>query len=123
MECGFKVAANFNAVFGDGQTAVFIKALVQNKEFKDMFLRRIEYLCENAFQQDKVLDLLYQYDALVRPETERHFTRWKLQPITYVYQFNKIERLLKADRATELKLSTKKYLKLSDAEYNKYFKG
>ena len=88
-----------------------------------MFLRRIEFLCENAFRQEKVLDLLYSYDTLVRPETERHFKRWNLQPVTYIYQFNKIEKLLKADRATELKLSAKKYLKLSDAEYNKYYKG
>lgn len=123
VECGFKVAANFNAVLGDGQTAVFLKALLRNGEFKDMFLRRIEFLCENAFRQEKVLDLLYSYDTLVRPETERHFKRWNLQPVTYIYQFNKIEKLLKADRATELKLSAKKYLKLSDAEYNKYFKG
>ena len=60
---------------------------------------------------------------LLRKETERHFIRWKLQPITYIYNYNLFERLLTADRAGELKLSAKKFLALSDEEYNAYFRG
>ena len=123
VECGFKVAANFNAVFGNGQTAIFLKSLLRNGEFRDMFLQRLAFHCKNTFQQDKVLSLLYWYDAAVRPEYPRHFQRWNMQPITYVYHFNKMEKLLKADRVKELQDSAKKYLKMTDEEYNRYFKG
>ena len=121
VECGFKVAADLDAVLRYGQTATFLKALLRNSEFKDMFLKRLAYHCENTFQQDKTLSLLYAYDSAVRKESERHFKRWKLKPITYVYNFNQIERLLKADRVGELKKSAKERLNLSDAEYKKYF--
>ncbi len=122
VECGFKVAANFNSVMNNGQTSIFIKALLRNQEFRDMFLKRIQFHCENTFQREQVLSLLYRYDAAVRQETERHFKRWDLQPITYIYNFNQIEKLLKADRANELKLSAKRYMRMSDAEYASYFK-
>lgn len=122
VECSFTAfGANFDAVLSDGQTATFLKALLRNSEFKDMFLKRLAYHCENTFDREKTLTLLYAYDAAVRPETERHFKRWDLQPITYVYNFNQIERHLKADRAGELKQSARRRLNLSDEEYARYF--
>ena len=121
VECGFKAAASFDAVMANGQTAIFFKALLKNREFREMLLERLAYHCKNTFQQEKVLELLYRYDAAVRPETERHFKRWNMQPITYLYNFNKMEKLLKADRVRELQLSAKRYFKMSDAEYKKYF--
>ena len=123
VECGFKRAADFGSVLGDGQTSIFLKALLKNREFRDMFLRRLAFHCENTFQQEKVLALLHWYDDAVRPEYTRHFLRWEMQPATYVHNYNKMERLLQADRVKELKLSAKKFLKMSDVEYNKYFKG
>lgn len=121
VECGFKQSAGIELVLSIGQTADFLKALLQNDEFKDMFLRRLAYHCDNTFQQEKVLSLLHEYDSAVRPETERHFLHWKLKPITYIYNYNQMERLLEADRATELKRSAKIKLNLSDAEYQHYF--
>ena len=123
VECGFKVAADFNDVLNNGQTSIFLNALLKNSEFRDMFLRRLEYHCEHTFTREQVLSLLHWYDDAVRKETERHFIRWKLQPITYIYNYNLFERLLTADRAGELKLSAKKFLALSDEEYNAYFRG
>ena len=123
VECGFKVAADFNDVLNNGQTSIFLNALLKNGEFRDMFLRRLAYHCEHTFTQEQVLSLLHWYDDAVRKETERHFIRWKLQPITYIYNYNLFERLLTADRAGELKLSAKKFLALSDEEYNAYFRG
>ena len=72
---------------------------------------------EHTFTREQVLSLLHWDDDAVRKETERHFIRWKLQPITYIYNYNLFERLLTADRAGELKLSAKKFLALSDEEY------
>ena len=125
VECGFKVAADFNGVLANGQTSIFLKALLKNSEFRDMFLKRIQFHCEHTFQKEQVLALLHQYDDAVRQNDEyaRHFNRWKLQPITYIYNYQKFERLLTADRATELKMSAKRALKLSDAEYRAYFGG
>lgn len=123
VECGFKVDASFDVVVSTGQTAIFIKALLKNSEFRDMFLKRLQFHCENTFRQDQVLPLLYWYDNAVREESKRHFTRWNLQPVTYIYNYNLFERLLKADRATQLKLSAKKILDLSDEEYDSYFRS
>ena len=123
VECGFKAPAGFDLVFRTGQTASFLNALIRNSEFKDMFLQRLAYHCENTFRQDRVLSLLHTYDSAVREETIRHFNRWGLQPITYVYNYNQMERLLKADRVKELLQSAKKVLRLTDEEYNSYFRG
>ena len=123
VECGFKAAASFDAVMANGQTSIFLKALLKNSEFRSMLLERLAYHCENTFQQEQVLELLYRYDAAVRPEYERHFKRWNLQPITYVYNYNKMEKLLLADRVKELQQSAKKYFKMSDAEYKQYFRS
>lgn len=121
VECGFKQSAGIEYVLSIGQTADFLTALLHNGEFKDMFLRRFAYHCDNTFQQEKVLALLHEYDSAVRPETERHFLRWGLKPITYVYNYNQMERLLEADRVAEMKRSVKLKLDLSDAEYQFYF--
>ena len=123
VECGFKAPANFNAVFGNGQTSIFLKALVQNSEFRDMFLTRLAFHCKNTFQQEKALELLYWYDNAVRSEYVRHFERWNLDPGSYLYNYGKMEKLLQADRVKELQLSAKKYLKMTDAEFDTYFKG
>ena len=123
VECGFKRPADFNTVLRDGQTSIFLKALLQNGEFRDMFLKRLAFHCKNTFQREKVLALLHWYDDIMRPEYTRHFLRWEMQPVTYVYNYNKMEQLLQADRVEELKLSAKKFLKMSDAEYNQYFNG
>ena len=124
VECGFKAKASFDVVLTSGNTAEFLVPLLQNSEFRDMFLKRLAYHCENTFPREKVLALLYEFDAAVRPETERHFKRWNLQPKTYVYNFNRIESLIKEDdRVEDLKQSAKKLLKLSDSEYARYFGG
>jgi hypothetical protein len=86
-----------------------------------MFLKRLAFLCENAFQTDDVLALFYQFDQMMRPEVERHFTRWGLKPITYIYNYNQMERLLKADRAKQLKQSARVRLHMSKEEYKSYF--
>ena len=123
LECGFTKAAGFDLVLKSGQTATFLTALLKNSEFKDMFLTRLAYHCENTFPLEKVLPLLYEFDSTVRSEVERHFKRWNLQPITYTYNYNQIERLLKADRAKQLKQSIRTKLKLTSQEYNAYFGG
>lgn len=123
LECGLTSEASFDRVFKSGQTATFLNALLRNNEFKDMFLKRLAYHCENTFQMDQVLSLFYDFDSTVKPEYERHFLRWGLQPITYIYNRNQIERLLKADRAKQLKQSARILLKLTKEEYNTYFGG
>ena len=123
VECGFKAPASFEQVFKSGQTAIFFKALLQNAEFKDMFLKRLAYHCAHTFRQEDMLALLYAYDDAVREESVRHFKRWGLQPITYVYNFNQMERLLKADRVQQLKTSAQKLLGMSSVAFNAYFAG
>lgn len=123
VECVFKHAASFDFVFKSGQTADFLKALMRNSEFKDMFLKRLAYHCEHSLRQENVLALFYSYDDAVHTETARHFQRWELPISNYEYNYNQIERLLKADRVKQLKQSARNVLHLSDAEYNAYFGG
>ncbi len=125
VECGFKVGASFDIVMTTGQTAIFLKALMKNSEFRDMFLKRLQFHCENTFRREQVLALLEQYDTAVRQNDEyaRHFNRWKLKPVTYIYNYQKFEKLLSADRVTELKQSARKTFNLTDAEYRSYFGG
>lgn len=70
-----------------------------------------------------MLALFYSYDDAVHTETARHFQRWELPISNYEYNYNQIERLLKADRVKQLKQSARNVLHLSDAEYNAYFGG
>jgi hypothetical protein len=121
LECGLRSDTSFDIVFKRGQTADLIKPLLRNSEFRDMFLKRLAFLCENAFQTDDVLALFYQFDQMMRPEVERHFTRWGRKPITYIYNYNQMERLLKADRAKQLKQSARVRLHMSKEEYKSYF--
>ena len=121
LECGLRSDTSFDIVFKRGQTADLIKPLLRNSEFRDMFLKRLAFLCENAFQKEDVLALFYQFDRMMRPEVERHFTRWGLKPITYIYNYNQMEQLLKADRAKQLKQSARARLHMSQEEYKSYF--
>jgi hypothetical protein len=123
VECVFKDPASFDLVFKSGQTADFLKALIKNSEFKDMFLKRLAYHCEHSFRQEDVLALFYSFDDAVRTETLRQFPRWGLSQKDYLYNYNQIEKLLKADRVKQLKQSARNVLHLSDAEYNAYFGG
>ena len=123
VECVFKDPAGFDNVFKSGQTADFLKSLIRNSEFRDMFLKRFAYHCENSFRQEDVLALFYSYDTAVRAETLRHFPRWDLSSKDYLYNYNQIERLLKADRVKELKRSARIVFGMSDDEYNTYFRG
>lgn len=120
-ENGFKTAAGLDLVLQKGQTAIFLKALLRNEEFRDMFLKRLSYHCENTFRQDRVLSLLYAYNTVTYSETGPHAKRWNFKPVSYVNSFRQVERLLTADRAGELKKSAKTLLKLTDEEYQYYF--
>jgi len=66
-------------------TQIFRK-FMENKEFKDQFITRYEYLVKNQLTSEKMLEQINLFEQRYRPEIERQISRWRLLKSTQYWQ-------------------------------------
>ena len=63
-------------------TQIF-ERLMENKDFKDQFITRYEYLVKNQLTSEKILEQINLFEQRYRQEIERQTFRWRLSNIRY----------------------------------------
>ena len=94
--------------------------LLQNKEFKQLFLERLSYNMNNVWTDSNVLNRFNELKELIEPEMPRNQERWGYTMTTWYNELEKLENYIKKRRSFMLN-SVKWYFGLSSKEMEKYF--
>lgn len=110
---------------GTGIGAMFdntlIKNLLNNPEFKDLFLTRLGYNLNNTWSEKNVIARIDYFQNLIKNEIPKNHEKWDLNAARWE---NQVERLRNfARQRTDIVINeAKKVFKLSEAEMQKYFR-
>lgn len=94
--------------------------LLKNKEFKQLFLKRLSYNMNNVWTDSNVLNRFNELKNLIEPEMPRNQERWSYTMSTWYNELDKLENYIKERRSYMLN-SVKWYFNLSSKEMEKYF--
>lgn len=94
--------------------------LLQNKEFKQLFLERLSYNMNNVWPDSNVLNRFNELKKIIEPEMPRNQERWGYTMSTWYSELDKLENYIKKRRSNMLN-SIKWYFGLSSKEMEKYF--
>lgn len=94
--------------------------LLQNKEFKQLFLERLSYNMNNVWTDSNVLNRFNELKKIIEPEMPRNQERWGYTMTTWYNELEKLENYIKKRRSFMLN-SVKWYFGLSSKEMEKYF--
>lgn len=98
------------------------EALFENAEFKDRFLRRYAEVYDTILSNERVLERMAYYEALLAPEIERNHERWHLKPQDWDMWVAHLEKaVIELDWQNFAKNSLCNYLRLSPEEVEYYF--
>lgn len=94
--------------------------LLQNKEFKQLFLERLSYNMNNVWTDSNVLNRFNELKKIIEVEMPRNQERWGYTMDTWYSELDKLEKYIK-DRREYMLNSIKWYFGLSSKEMEKYF--
>ena len=66
---------------GGGRT-LLLRKLMANAEFKERFIKRCADLLNGPFRPDRVVSIIDEMAAVIRPEIPRHLQRWSWTELT-----------------------------------------
>ena len=114
---------------GNGANNMFstalINGLLKNKDFRNLFVKRLEYLMKNIWSTERVLSMIDKFSDAIKDEIPRNTERWEASrewatQVEYLRQFTKARQaLLKNEFATDSNL--RKLIALTDEELNRCF--
>lgn len=116
----FEFTVNPNGMSSFNVSTLFMRKLIQNEEFKKLYLERISYQLKNVWNKERVLakiDELYNYFL---PEMPRNQERWNLTMDTWNERVEYLKTYV-TKRQGYMVSQAKSFFKLNDEEYRKYF--
>ncbi|MBQ1877957.1 MAG: CotH kinase family protein [Erysipelotrichaceae bacterium] len=97
-----------------------IRNLLKNKQFRALFLERLEYNFHNTWSKANLNDRLESIYKMLAPEMERNIKRWNLSQSTYEKSVNELRNWI-AKREGYIKSQTKSFFNLTTEQVNKIF--
>ena len=100
---------------------ILINRLLNNKEFRDLFLQRVSHHLTNTFEEKNVTAVFDNLVAKIRPEMKRNCERWT--QLSYDQWEKNVEEFRKKfpDKHKVLLKDLREHLSITDAENKKYF--
>ena len=98
-----------------------IRALLKNKEFRNLYLSKFAYHLSNTFSDETVQNKINDIYNQIYTEMERNCQRWNLSFSSWKNNVESLKRTAVTRKKSILK-ELKTVLNLSENEYNKYFK-
>ncbi len=83
-------------------STVLLRGLFENKEFQDEFIQRFASHLNTTFHEDRVLGIVDELKARIKPEIARHIERWNEKPIKIIYNDPPIPNMSVWTARTEL---------------------
>ncbi|MBO4383902.1 MAG: CotH kinase family protein [Clostridia bacterium] len=99
-----------------------ILALLKNRDFRDMFLKRYAYIIENVLNEERILARIDELAAIMEPELAADRARFGLSVSLWYDYVNVLRNFIRGGKRTTTVLAgLKRYFGLSDAEMTQYF--
>lgn len=103
-----------------GYNNTILRGLMNNKEFRQLFVERLSYNLNNVWSDENVMNRYKELKALIEPEMKRNQKRWGNSMDTWNKECEYLETYIKKRRSYLLN-SVQKYFGLSDKEMKEYF--
>lgn len=103
-----------------GYNNTILRGLMNNKEFRQLFVERLSYNLNNVWSDENVMNRYKELKALIEPEMKRNQKRWGNSMDTWNKECKYLETYIKKRRSYLLN-SVQKYFGLSDKEMKEYF--
>ena len=97
-----------------------LKGLLQNEEFRKLFLERASYNMKNVWTEENLMNRYNELYKMLEPEMERNQKRWNQSMQTWYNECEYLKTYIKKRRSYMLS-SIKSYFGLSSKEMEKYF--
>ena len=108
--------------FSNSRMALLFTSLLSNDEFKDRFLTRYAEVYDTYLSNERILERIDHYEALLAPEIERDWTRWSAEPEQWPIYVDMLRRAVnELDWQNYVKNALCYHLNLSDEEIAHYF--
>lgn len=62
---------------GHNFSTILIRKLLQNSDFRALFVERLEYMMRNVFVTDTILSRIDEFQAFLSPEIGRDLAKWR----------------------------------------------
>ncbi|MBP7174589.1 MAG: CotH kinase family protein [Thermoclostridium sp.] len=93
--------------------------LLQNREFRDQFLRTLATHMKTTFEPQRCCDLVDELAAEIEPEMERNYTKWKGSVSAWKNRVNRLKDFF-VKRPENVKKHIQQYFNLSDQQMKEY---
>ena len=103
-----------------GYNNTILRGLMNNKDFRKLFLERLSYNMNNVWTEENVLKRYNELYNMLKPEMSRNQKRWGQSMQTWYDECEYLKKYIKKRRAYMLS-SIKSYFGLSSKEMEKYF--
>lgn len=100
-------------------STLFMRKLVKNSEFRQLYLERLNYQLKNVWNEERVLEKIDELYNNLYPEMKRNQDRWNLTMDTWNERVEFLRTYTK-QRTKYIKSHAKSFFNLSNEEYRKY---
>ncbi len=118
----YEFATNPEGMTIIGYDTTLFRKLVQNEQFRNLFLERLSYHLKTTWNQQRVLYAIDEMVAIYLPEMERNQQRWNLSMDHWQVSVDRLRNYFVL-RYDFLLRQTRTFFKLTNAEYAYYFGG
>lgn len=112
-----------DSAFSSDRMSPLLLNLLKNQQFRAAFLTRYAELYDTVLSNERILERIDYYEALLAPEIARDWKRWRADAEDWEEYVDMLRRCVtELDWQNYVKDSMFRYFKVSDEEINLYFK-
>lgn len=122
LDCGFSNPATFDYIISTNWHGALFRGLRHNKDFQDMFLKRMAYQLENHLTQEAVLARYNYLIGQIESEMPREIARWHTKKtLNWTGHKKKLLDNIMQDREQQMKQSAANAFNIPLSEVEAYF--
>ncbi len=124
IDWGWHYNAQFSHVLSDSfswQHMGLTKNIMENKEFRKMFLERLSYLLETTLSDEHVMARIEYYTELLDPEVRRERDRWSSSYEAWLIRVDELRQFLEDGHLKKMITRLDGFIHLTQEEKDTYF--
>ena len=101
-------------------STTILRKLLQNSEFRTLYLERLHYQLKNVWNEERVIKQIDELYKIYKPEVERHYKRYGFSPSMFENEMTYLKNYAK-NRKKYMISQAKTFFNMSGAEVERYF--
>ena len=101
-------------------STTILRKLLDNKEFRTLYLERLHYQLKNVWNEERVLKQIDYLYNIYKPEVDRHYKRYGFSPSMFETEIKYLKNYAK-NRQKYMVSQAKSFFKMTSAEVERYF--